>query len=215
MLISSRWRSASRTAGRSCSSRVRLGHYGEEFVLCKFRKFRNRHMLGNSPADAEGRPAASPGWAGSSNARRSTRCPSSGTSSRATCPSSGRGRRRRISPIASTAHIASCCSYKPGIFGPSQAVFRSESTLHEPRRDPEQFYRAVLFPMKARLDLAYFPHGSTRLDVKWAARCVLAVLGLLVPARWRDRSGGHRSRAASSFSRGERNDDRSQPEASQ
>ena len=100
-----------------------------------------------------------------------------------------------VGPRPETPHFADCFKgahrdllrYKPGIFGPSQAVFRDESTLHDVGSDPEQFYRAVLFPLKARLDLAYFPHRNARLDVKWTLRCVLAVLGLrFLPSRGDD-----------------------------
>jgi lipopolysaccharide/colanic/teichoic acid biosynthesis glycosyltransferase len=69
--------------------------------------------------------------------------------------------------------------YKPGIFGPSQIWFRDEDSLYRENADPERFYREVLFPLKARIDLAYFPHRTISSDMAWIARGVLAVL------RWR------------------------------
>ncbi len=153
----------------------RLGRNGEQFVLCKFRKFRNRHTLGNCPLTLKDDP----------------RCTRVGRLLERTkideVPQLWnilKGDMSVVGPRPETPHFADCfvgahrelLRYKPGLFGPSQAVFRSESTLHA--SDPEEYYRTVLFPLKAQLDLAYFPYGSTRLDCKWTLRCVLAVLGL-------------------------------------
>lgn len=156
---------------------TRLGHYGEEFVLYKFRKFRNRNTLGNSPLTLRDDPRLT---------RVGRFLERSKIDEVPQLWNILKGDMTLVGPRPETPHFADCfdggyrelLSYKPGIFGPSQAVFRSESTLHEAGRDPEQFYRAVLFPMKARLDLAYFPHGSIRRDIRWAARSVMAVLGL-------------------------------------
>jgi lipopolysaccharide/colanic/teichoic acid biosynthesis glycosyltransferase len=67
--------------------------------------------------------------------------------------------------------------HKPGIFGPSQVLFRNEACLYRGCADPEQFYRDVLFPLKAQIDLAYFPHRTLSRDVGWAFRGALAVFG--------------------------------------
>jgi lipopolysaccharide/colanic/teichoic acid biosynthesis glycosyltransferase len=67
--------------------------------------------------------------------------------------------------------------YKPGLFGPSQVIFRYESLLYPETCDPHDVYRAILFPTKARIDLAYFPNRSVLLDLVWIARGVWAVLG--------------------------------------
>jgi lipopolysaccharide/colanic/teichoic acid biosynthesis glycosyltransferase len=156
---------------------TRLGHNGEEFVLYKFRKFRIRNTLGNSPLTLKDDPRLT---------RVGRFLERSKFDEVPQLWNIVKGHMTIVGPRPETPHFADCfegayrelLSYKPGIFGPSQAVFRSESTLHDAGRDPEQFYRAVLFPMKARLDLAYFPHGNTWLDLKWTARCVMAVLGL-------------------------------------
>lgn len=66
--------------------------------------------------------------------------------------------------------------FRPGIFGPNQAFLRNECMLY-PSRDPEAFYRSVLFPLKARADLAYFPHRTLSGDIGWVVRGLLAVLG--------------------------------------
>jgi lipopolysaccharide/colanic/teichoic acid biosynthesis glycosyltransferase len=68
--------------------------------------------------------------------------------------------------------------YKPGILGPSQAVFRNEGSLYPPSVDEQAFYRAVLFPAKASLDLAYYPSRTFLGDLKWWSRCLLAVCGM-------------------------------------
>jgi hypothetical protein len=67
--------------------------------------------------------------------------------------------------------------YKPGIFGPSQVFFRNEGSLYPNDRDPERFYRDVLFPLKARIDLDYFPHRTMMGDLAWIFRGMLAVFG--------------------------------------
>ncbi len=67
--------------------------------------------------------------------------------------------------------------YRPGLFGPSQVVFRNESAFYELGCDPEAFYRSVLFPLKANVDLAYFPHRTMLSDAGWAIHSVLAVFG--------------------------------------
>jgi lipopolysaccharide/colanic/teichoic acid biosynthesis glycosyltransferase len=75
--------------------------------------------------------------------------------------------------------------YTPGIFGPSQVAFRDERALYPTNSDPIQFYRDVLFPLKARIDLSYFPHRTISSDIRWIVFGVLAVVGhRLMPARW-------------------------------
>jgi lipopolysaccharide/colanic/teichoic acid biosynthesis glycosyltransferase len=75
--------------------------------------------------------------------------------------------------------------HRPGLFGPSQVAFREEGSLYPGNVDQDQFYRNVIFPMKARMDLAYFPARSTLLDLGWILVGVLAVLGcwLRLPQR--------------------------------
>jgi lipopolysaccharide/colanic/teichoic acid biosynthesis glycosyltransferase len=67
--------------------------------------------------------------------------------------------------------------HKPGIFGPSQVLFRNESSLYCKCSDPEQFYRDVLFPLKAEIDLSYFANRNLLRDIGWVVRGVLAVFG--------------------------------------
>ena len=73
--------------------------------------------------------------------------------------------------------------YAPGIVGPSQALFRNEKLLYPPDGDPTVFYRAVLFPAKARIDLAYYPHRTLRSDLAWTFYCSLLVIGYVPRSR--------------------------------
>jgi lipopolysaccharide/colanic/teichoic acid biosynthesis glycosyltransferase len=66
-------------------------------------------------------------------------------------------------------------NFRPGIFGPSQSAFRSEAALFPPDWHPPDFYREVLLPAKAALDLAYYPRRSVFGDIKWVLRGILAV----------------------------------------
>jgi lipopolysaccharide/colanic/teichoic acid biosynthesis glycosyltransferase len=68
-------------------------------------------------------------------------------------------------------------NHRPGIFGPAQAAFRAEGACYPRDQDPQDFYRAVLFPAKASLDLAYYPSRTIVGDIKWVLRCILAVCG--------------------------------------
>ena len=73
--------------------------------------------------------------------------------------------------------------HKPGLFGPSQFYFRDEGALYPAGLDPERFYREVLFPLKADIDLAYFPQRTLAADFGWIIRGILIVFGLrLMPA---------------------------------
>jgi lipopolysaccharide/colanic/teichoic acid biosynthesis glycosyltransferase len=67
--------------------------------------------------------------------------------------------------------------YKPGIFGPNQALFRNESSIYPTNYDPEKFYCDFIFPLKANIDLAYFPHRTLVADARWIIRGLLAILG--------------------------------------
>lgn len=65
----------------------------------------------------------------------------------------------------------------PGYFGPSQAAFRNEARLYPANGDLITFYREVLFPLKASLDLEYYPRRTLRKDLAWIVRGILAVFG--------------------------------------
>ena len=74
-------------------------------------------------------------------------------------------------------------NHTPGIVGPGQALFRNEKLLYRPDWDSVAFYRAVLFPAKARIDLAYYPHRTLRSDLAWAFYCGLLIIGYVPRSR--------------------------------
>lgn len=96
-----------------------------------------------------------------------------------------RGDMAFVGPRPESMYFADCFSgiyrgllqYRPGIFGPAQALFRDEKEMYQEGCDPEEFYRQVLFPAKARIDLAYYPERSWLSDFRWIYRCCLAVIG--------------------------------------
>jgi lipopolysaccharide/colanic/teichoic acid biosynthesis glycosyltransferase len=67
---------------------------------------------------------------------------------------------------------------KPGIFGPAQVMFRDEASFYPHGADSDQFYRQVLFPIKASLDLAYYPRRTIVSDIKWIFLGTLAVMDM-------------------------------------
>jgi lipopolysaccharide/colanic/teichoic acid biosynthesis glycosyltransferase len=100
-----------------------------------------------------------------------------------------RGEMSIVGPRPESLDFASCfCGgfeeilrYRPGLFGPSQVAFRNERQFYPRDQDPTQFYRDILFPAKARLDLAYFSHRTIAADIAWMTRGALAVLGWIPP----------------------------------
>jgi lipopolysaccharide/colanic/teichoic acid biosynthesis glycosyltransferase len=79
--------------------------------------------------------------------------------------------------------------FLPGLFGPCQIAFRNESALYPPDEDPEAFYRRVLFPQKAELDLNYFAKATCLGDMRWIAHGLWVTLAGAV--NWRDLSKTH------------------------
>jgi len=72
--------------------------------------------------------------------------------------------------------FADVLNYTPGIFGPNQVKYRNESKMYPSNRDPEEFYREVLFPDKARNDLNYFGSSNCVTDFYWIMQGVLSSL---------------------------------------
>lgn len=62
--------------------------------------------------------------------------------------------------------------FKPGIFGPNQVAYRNEAEMYPPECDPDEFYRAELFPAKARRDIEYFSRATLLSDIGWMVRGV-------------------------------------------
>jgi lipopolysaccharide/colanic/teichoic acid biosynthesis glycosyltransferase len=60
--------------------------------------------------------------------------------------------------------------HKPGLFGPCQIMFRHENKLFPAGVAAVEFYRKVLFPAKAEIDLAYFSRRTLVSDLGWIFR---------------------------------------------
>jgi lipopolysaccharide/colanic/teichoic acid biosynthesis glycosyltransferase len=67
--------------------------------------------------------------------------------------------------------------WKPGLLGPTQVLFRHEAHFYPQSLDPLLFYREVLFPAKAMIDLSYYPRRTIASDLVWMVRGFRAVLG--------------------------------------
>ncbi len=83
-----------------------------------------------------------------------------------------------ISEGCFTSEYRALLRHRPGIFGPGQVAFRSEGSLYPPGVDRHAFYRETIFPLKAQLDLAYYPRRTLFSDMRWIIRGILAVLKL-------------------------------------
>ena len=67
--------------------------------------------------------------------------------------------------------------HKPGLFGPCQVMFRHESKLYPAGVSAVEFYRKVLFPAKAKIDVGYFSRRTLVSDLAWILRGAWAVAG--------------------------------------
>lgn len=94
-----------------------------------------------------------------------------------------RGDMSIVGPRPESTSFADCFSnglervleYKPGLFGPCQVLFRYESKLYPENVPPMDFYRRVLFPIKAKIDIDYFSNRTLTSDIRWIFRAVLAI----------------------------------------
>jgi lipopolysaccharide/colanic/teichoic acid biosynthesis glycosyltransferase len=110
-----------------------------------------------------------------------------------------RGDMSIVGPRPETLAFADCFSngfekileHKPGLFGPCQVVFRHESKLYPTGAGVPDFYREVIFPAKAEIDLAYYSRRTAVSDIGWVIRAgwAIVVQSLIELAR-KDRSGG-------------------------
>lgn len=66
--------------------------------------------------------------------------------------------------------------HKPGLFGPCQVLFRHESKLYPTDVAAVEFYRQVVFPAKAKIDLAYFSHRTLVSDLGWILRAAWMIV---------------------------------------
>jgi lipopolysaccharide/colanic/teichoic acid biosynthesis glycosyltransferase len=163
--------------GPSLFRQVRLGQQGRHFRLYKFRKF------------VDGPGSAGPAVTLKNDPRMTRIGRLLEHSKLDELPQLWNiliGEMSLVGPRPETLNFAECfigrfrsvLDFRPGLFGPSQAMFRNECTLYPPGRDPHEFYRSVLFPSKAAIDLEYFGQRTLLSDFSWILRGILAVIGV-------------------------------------
>ena len=122
-----------------------------------------------------------------------------------------RGEMAIIGPRPESLRFADCfggryeqvLAYRPGIFGPNQILFRHEDALFAGRSEVESYYRQILFPLKAAVDLTYFPRRTIASDMRLLIDAVGAICGSKIRAGHLDLGAPHgehpdvRPRAAS------------------
>jgi len=153
-------------------SQLRLGQNGRPFRIYKFRKFRPDCDLNGCPLTVEG----------------DGRMTAMGRILAATkldeLPQLWnvlRGDMALVGPRPETLNFTDCyrdgfekvLEYKPGIFGPCQVLYRHES--YPDGVDVMEYYRQVLFPAKAKIDLAYYPRRTLISDLIWILRAGIAI----------------------------------------
>lgn len=164
-------------AGPVFFRQVRLGVDGEPFGMYKFRKFRANCGTAGAPLTMEG----------------DSRLTFVGKFLAATkldeLPQLWnvlKGDMAIVGPRPESMAFADCFRdgyeeillHKPGLVGPSQVVFRHEARLYPEGEDASAFYRRVLFPAKAGLDLAYFRHRTIGSDFALMLRSARAILNV-------------------------------------
>lgn len=95
------------------------------------------------------------------------------------------GQMRLVGPRPESMRFADCfdgrlrevLSQRPGIFGPNQVLFRHEDALFAGRSDVEDYYRRILFPLKASVDLAYFSRRTWASDLSLLVSAAVAICG--------------------------------------
>jgi lipopolysaccharide/colanic/teichoic acid biosynthesis glycosyltransferase len=157
-------------------SQLRVGHRGRHFRMYKFRKFHEGGVAAGPPLTMEDDPRLTA--IGRILARtKLDELPQLWNVLK--------GDMSIVGPRPESLDFRDCfkgpfqsvLQYKPGIFGPSQVLFRNEPSLYRECSSPEQFYRDILFPLKAHIDLSYFVNRTLLRDIAWAVRGGFAVFG--------------------------------------
>jgi lipopolysaccharide/colanic/teichoic acid biosynthesis glycosyltransferase len=152
-------------------SQLRLGRYGRPFRMYKFRKFR-------PDCDSDGCPLTIEGDGRLTRVGRFL-----AVSKLDELPQLWnvlRGDMALVGPRPESLAFSDCFTngfekiheHKPGLFGPCQVMFRHESKLYPAGGAAVKFYRQVLFPAKAEVDLAYFARRTLVSDLGWILRAV-------------------------------------------
>jgi lipopolysaccharide/colanic/teichoic acid biosynthesis glycosyltransferase len=155
-------------------SQLRLGQNGRPFRIYKFRKFKPDCDLPNYPLTME----------------RDQRLTAIGRILAATkldeLPQLWnvlRGDMSLVGPRPESLAFSDCfhngfeelLEHQPGLFGPCQVIFRHENRLYPADASAADFYRQVLFPAKAKVDLAYFSRRTLTSDFGWILRATQVI----------------------------------------
>jgi lipopolysaccharide/colanic/teichoic acid biosynthesis glycosyltransferase len=155
-------------------SQLRLGQNGRPFRMYKFRKFRPDCGCDGCPLTVEG------------DGRLTSIGRALAVSKLDELPQLWnvlRGDMSLVGPRPESLAFSDCYrngfekihEHKPGMFGPCQVLFRHESKLYPAGVPVVEFYRQVLFPAKAEIDLAYFSRRTLVSDLGWILRGAWAI----------------------------------------
>ena len=155
-------------------SQIRLGQYGRPFRMYKFRKFRPDCGNHGCPLTME------------SDGRLTKIGRVLASSKLDELPQLWnvlRGDMSLVGPRPESLAFADCFrdgfekvhEHKPGLFGPCQVMFRHESKHYPDGVPAVEFYRQVLFPAKAEIDLAYFARRTLVSDVGWVLQAAWVI----------------------------------------
>ena len=175
------------TPGPVLFGQVRLGRDGRHFTMYKFRKF-------GADAGTQGCPLTMRDDARMTGVGRLLM-----RSKLDELPQLWnvlRGEMAVIGPRPESLAFADCfrdgferlLDHRPGLLGLAQILFRDEAALYATgSADAPRFYRSVLFPAKARIDLAYLRRRTLGSDARLLLQGIAAVCGfhrapVLLPA---------------------------------
>ena len=155
-------------------SQIRLGQYGRPFRMYKFRKFRPDCDTNGCPLTTE------------ADVRLTKIGRVLARSKLDELPQLWnvlRGDMSLVGPRPESLAFADCFrdgfekvhEHKPGLFGPCQVIFRHESKYYPDGVAAVEFYRSVLFPAKAQIDLAYFSRRTLVSDLGWILRAAWVI----------------------------------------
>ncbi|MHB2205424.1 sugar transferase [Methylobacterium sp. CM6257] len=157
---------------------VRLGRNGRQFVMYKFRKFR-------ADADPDGSPLTR-----RDDARMTVVGRLLMLAKLDELPQLWnvlRGEMAIVGPRPESLTFADCfqgeferlLDHRPGLVGPCQILFRNEAAFYAGTdADAVNFYRSVLFPIKALIDLDYLRRRTVLTDARLIFYCAAAVCGV-------------------------------------
>lgn len=176
-------------------SQLRLGLNGSPFRMYKFRKFR-------ADCDDRGSPLTAV------NDNRMTRIGGVLAAFKLDeLPQLWnilRGDMSFVGPRPETLVFADCfkngfekiLEHRPGLVGPCQILFRHENTLFPQDGNVADFYRDVLFPAKAKIDLAYYSNRTVTSDLWWIVQAAWIAVGEPLLSRMRSAQSNGQSGTA-------------------